>query len=292
MKASCTTGQVSARGKPCPTRRIEVSDGRDCPHRHLDDLRNRPVHPQGTSQVELARSSATKPLSELSSRSAMRRLDAWASAPRRLHHVMRVAASARALRLRTGGGGWILGHRIDGPQAELARVPFADTSDSRAARLGQRRVRLLLADILPTSYEVGVTSAADRRVTWSPSLGGPDRPRCRHHGAAADAAESSPSTPRTRRAREAGLLGADAALDPGDHVLSAMNELTDGLGADVAIEAARVPEMFEIRAELTRPGGRCECRRARARRDAPSRATGIRVTSQSRQGSWTPRHRS
>ena len=27
-----------------------------------------------------------------------------------------------------GGGGWLLGHLIDGVQAELARVPFADTS--------------------------------------------------------------------------------------------------------------------------------------------------------------------
>ena len=28
----------------------------------------------------------------------------------------------------TGGGGWILGHLIDGTQAEYVRVPFADTS--------------------------------------------------------------------------------------------------------------------------------------------------------------------
>ena len=27
-----------------------------------------------------------------------------------------------------GGGGWILGHKIDGTQAEYVRVPFADTS--------------------------------------------------------------------------------------------------------------------------------------------------------------------
>jgi len=28
----------------------------------------------------------------------------------------------------TGGGGWILGHLIDGTQAEHVRIPFADTS--------------------------------------------------------------------------------------------------------------------------------------------------------------------
>jgi alcohol dehydrogenase len=30
-----------------------------------------------------------------------------------------------------GGGGWILGHLIDGVQAEKVRVPFADTSTYR-----------------------------------------------------------------------------------------------------------------------------------------------------------------
>jgi alcohol dehydrogenase len=33
-------------------------------------------------------------------------------------------------------------------------------------------------------------------------------------------------------------------------------ELTDGLGADVAIEAVGVPQTFELCAELIRPGGR------------------------------------
>ena len=35
-----------------------------------------------------------------------------------------------------------------------------------------------------------------------------------------------------------------------------MLELTDGLGADVAIEAVGVPETFELCTELIRPGGR------------------------------------
>ena len=56
----------------------------------------------------------------------------------------------------TGGGGWILGHLIDGVQAELARIPFADTSAYRIpADLTDEQV-LFLADILPTAYEVGV----------------------------------------------------------------------------------------------------------------------------------------
>src|SRR6266513_3038019 len=56
----------------------------------------------------------------------------------------------------TGGGGWIFGHRIDGLQAEFARVPFADTSVYKVPdHLSDEQV-LFLADILPTAYEVGV----------------------------------------------------------------------------------------------------------------------------------------
>ena len=55
-----------------------------------------------------------------------------------------------------GGGGWIFGHLINGLQAEYARVPFADNSVYKVpAQLTDEQV-LFLADILPTSFEVGV----------------------------------------------------------------------------------------------------------------------------------------
>src|ERR1022692_1825495 len=55
-----------------------------------------------------------------------------------------------------GGGGWILGHLIDGTQAEYVRVPFADTSTYKLPTGLTDEAVLMLADILPTSYEVGV----------------------------------------------------------------------------------------------------------------------------------------
>src|SRR5678815_3583110 len=55
-----------------------------------------------------------------------------------------------------GGGGWILGHLIDGTQAEFVRVPFADTSTYPAPDGVADEALLMLADILPTGYEVGV----------------------------------------------------------------------------------------------------------------------------------------
>src|SRR6266480_6663576 len=56
----------------------------------------------------------------------------------------------------TGGGGWIFGHRINGLQAEYARVPFADTSVYKIPHELSDEQVLFLADILPTAYEVGV----------------------------------------------------------------------------------------------------------------------------------------
>ena len=55
-----------------------------------------------------------------------------------------------------GGGGWILGHKINGTQAEKVRVPFADTSTYIVPEGVSDEEVLMLADILPTGYEVGV----------------------------------------------------------------------------------------------------------------------------------------
>src|SRR3954466_3491518 len=59
-----------------------------------------------------------------------------------------------------GGGGWILGHKIDGTQAERVRVPFADNSTHPAPAGVSDADLLMLADILPTGYEVGVLNGA------------------------------------------------------------------------------------------------------------------------------------
>src|SRR5262245_22667765 len=56
----------------------------------------------------------------------------------------------------TGGGGWILGHTINGVQAEYARIPFADTSVYKIPKELSDEQVLFLADILPTAYEVGI----------------------------------------------------------------------------------------------------------------------------------------
>jgi alcohol dehydrogenase len=158
----------------------------------------------------------------------------------------------------TGGGGWIFGHRIDGLQAEFARVPFADTSVHRIAEgMGDEQV-LFLADILPTAYEVGVlrgrVAPGDTvAIVGAGPIGLAAIMTARLHTpgriVAIDLTDG-----RLEKALE---FGADTAINNGrEDAVAKVMELTNGLGADVAIEAVGVPETFELCTELIRPGGR------------------------------------
>jgi alcohol dehydrogenase len=158
----------------------------------------------------------------------------------------------------SGGGGWIFGHLIDGLQAELARVPFADTSVYKVpAGLTDVQV-LFLADILPTAYEVGVLNGGVApgdtiAVVGTGPVGLAAIMTARLHTPgriiAIDLADS-----RLEKALE---FGADVAINSGSEDARArVAELTGGRGVDVAIEAVGVPETFELCADLIRPGGR------------------------------------
>ena len=53
-------------------------------------------------------------------------------------------------------GGWILGHLIDGTQAEYVRIPHADNSLHHIPEGTDEEALVMLSDILPTGYEIGV----------------------------------------------------------------------------------------------------------------------------------------
>jgi len=53
-------------------------------------------------------------------------------------------------------GGWILGNRIDGTQAEYVRIPHAETSLYRIPPGADKDALVMLSDILPTGFECGV----------------------------------------------------------------------------------------------------------------------------------------
>ena len=158
----------------------------------------------------------------------------------------------------TGGGGWIFGHLIDGLQAEFARVPFADTSVYKVPDALSDEHVLFLADILPTAYEVGVLNGCVEpgdtiAIVGAGPIGLATIMTAKLHTPgriiAIDLADA-----RLEKALE---FGADVTINNArEDAVAKVMELTEGLGADVAIEAVGVPETFELCTELIRPGGR------------------------------------
>jgi alcohol dehydrogenase len=156
-----------------------------------------------------------------------------------------------------GGGGWILGHTIDGVQAEFARVPFADTSTYPVPPGVADEQILMLADILPTGYEVGVLNGRVEpgdvvAVVGSGPIGLAAIMGARlfspSHVVAIDLADS--------RLEAAKQFGADVTVNSTrEDPLAIVQGLTEGLGADVAIEAVGTPAAFELTVTLARPGG-------------------------------------
>jgi alcohol dehydrogenase len=156
-----------------------------------------------------------------------------------------------------GGGGWILGHKIDGTQAEYVRVPFADTSTYLVPDGLDDEAVLMLADIVPTAYEVGAVNGTVRPGDTVAIVGaGPI-------GLAAILGAKLYSPGRIvsidladARLEAAKQFGADAVINSSvQDPIEAIKAMTDGLGADVTIEAVGIPETFELCTAMVRPGG-------------------------------------
>ncbi|KAA0107555.1 zinc-dependent alcohol dehydrogenase family protein [Mycolicibacterium sp. P1-5] len=156
-----------------------------------------------------------------------------------------------------GGGGWILGHLIDGTQAEYVRIPFADNSTHKVPAGVSDDEMVMLADILPTSYEVGVLNGAVRpgdvvAIVGAGPIGLAAVQTARLYSPRAivciDVADS-----RLEAARK---FGADVVVNPQTtSARGVIDSLTDGLGADCVMEAVGTPATFEESVRLTRAGG-------------------------------------
>jgi alcohol dehydrogenase len=115
----------------------------------------------------------------------------------------------------------------------------------------------MLADILPTAYEVGVLNGTVRPGDVVAVVGvGPiglaaitgARLYSPAHVVAIDLAAS--------RLDAAKQFGADITIDNGiEDPIAAIASVTGGLGVDVAIEAVGTPATFELATKLVRPGG-------------------------------------
>lgn len=159
-----------------------------------------------------------------------------------------------------GGIGWIFGHLIDGTQAEYVRVPYADNGliplpDGVTAEQG-----VMLSDILPTGYEIGVLYGDVSEGDVVAVVGA---------GPVGLAAIMTAGTQGASRiiAVDGNAFRLQQALDFGatdtvnisevDDVVAALKAMSDdGLGVDVAIEAVGVPATFSTCLGSIRPGGR------------------------------------
>ena len=155
------------------------------------------------------------------------------------------------------GIGWIFGYMIDGTQAEYVRVPFAENSVYKVPEGMTDAEGILLSDILPTGFEIGVqygrVAPGDVvAVIGSGPVGLSAVMTARLYGPSKVIAIDLDNA-RLARASEFGATDTVNSGDPNwkDQVLA----LTDGLGVDVAIEAVGVPETFTMATVIVRPGG-------------------------------------
>jgi alcohol dehydrogenase len=155
------------------------------------------------------------------------------------------------------GGGWVLGHLIDGTQAEYVRIPFADNSLYPIPEGSDEDALVMLSDILPTGYECGVLNGKVSPGDTVAIVGaGPV-------GLAAllTAQFYSPSEiiqidVDPSRLEIAKRFGATTVVDNSDgNSIAKVMELTGGRGVDVAIEAIGLPATFDVCQDIVTAGG-------------------------------------
>ncbi len=155
------------------------------------------------------------------------------------------------------GTGWILGYMIDGTQAEYVRVPFADNSLYALPEGVSDAEGILLSDILPTGFEIGVqyghVSPGDVVAVVGAGPVGLSAVMTSHLQGPSRVIAIDLDQARLARAKD---FGATDTVNSGqsdwkEQVLA----LTDGLGVDVAMEAVGTPTTFSMATQIVRPGG-------------------------------------
>ena len=155
------------------------------------------------------------------------------------------------------GIGWVFGHLIDGTQAEYVRVPYADNSLHKMPDGVTDVQAVMLSDILPTGFEMGVLAGHVKPGDVVAVIGaGPVGLAAMMTAGLCGAATVIALDVEPGRLEQAKTFGATDTVVSGtsdwkEQVLA----LTDGAGVDVAIEAVGVPVTFEMALDIVRPGG-------------------------------------
>ncbi len=153
-------------------------------------------------------------------------------------------------------GGWILGHLINGTQAEYVRIPHADNSLLHIPDGADEEALVMLSDILPTGFEIGVLYGDVKpgdvvAIIGAGPIGIAALLTAQFYSPAkiimVDLDES-----RLEMSKQFGAT--DVINSSRSDVVDAILSLTDD-GVDVAIEAVGIPQTFDICQNIVRPGG-------------------------------------
>jgi alcohol dehydrogenase len=154
-------------------------------------------------------------------------------------------------------GGWILGHTIDGAQAEFVRIPHADTSLYPVPGGADEEALVMLSDILPTGFECGVLNGKVQPGNTVAIVGaGPVGLAALLTAQFYSPAEIIMIDLDDNRLEAAKRFGATAIINNTEgKALQAVMKLTGKRGVDTAIEAVGVPASFELCEQIIAPGG-------------------------------------
>ena len=154
-------------------------------------------------------------------------------------------------------GGWILGHLIDGTQAEYVRIPHADNSLYPVPDGADPEALVMLSDILPTGFEIGVLAGQVKPGDTVAVVGaGPI-------GMAVLLTAQFYSPARVimidmdpERLEVSKQFGATDVIDARDgKAVEKVMAMTGGKGVDVSVEAVGIPATFDTCQQIIAAGG-------------------------------------
>src|SRR6202044_1008633 len=154
-------------------------------------------------------------------------------------------------------GGWILGNRIDGTQAEFVRIPYVDTSLYHIPEGADEEALVMLSDILPTGFECGVLNGKVQPGTTVAIVGaGPIGLAALLTAQFYSPADIVMIDLDDNRLEMAKRFGATQTINSTDgKAVETLMKLTGGKGVDTAIEAVGIPATFELCEQIIAPGG-------------------------------------
>lgn len=153
-------------------------------------------------------------------------------------------------------GGWILGHLINGTQAEYVRIPHADNSLHHIPAGSDEEALVMLSDILPTGHEIGVLNGCVKPGDTIAIIGaGPIGMSVLLTAQFYSPAKVYMIDLDENRLKVAKKLGATDIINSEKEDVAKRIAAETKDGVDVAIEAVGIPATFDICQKIIRPGG-------------------------------------